>query len=197
MATKFTLPEKNSGKLTAKLFGMLYGGDQSAGTAYLQEQMLRNKLGKDAYDKMDPATLEKYIADNEKDLTDSLGAYTDALTESPLSRKAKLADGGTVDALSTNLGALGAQVKAHPFKAGLGGIATGANVAGLFDDDHLLGQALGLGGGAFLGNALGMTPMNTYLAATSAGALGSLFDKLRTKRDAEREAAMQAQRYSR
>lgn len=197
MAVKFTLPEKNSGSLTAKLFGMLYGGDQSAGAKYLQEQMLQNALTKEKYAQMTPEQIDAYVAQNQKGLEKSLGMYTDALTESPLSRKAKLEGGGTVDALSTNLGALGAQIKAHPFKAGLGGIATGANVAGLFDDNHLLGQALGIGGGALLGNAFGMSPVNTYLTATSAGALGSLFDKLRTKRDKEREAAMQAQQYVR
>lgn len=91
------------------------------------------------------------------------------------------------------LGKLGlGAASAHPFLAGAGALTTGMNIAGLTDNDKFGGQ---LGGAALagLGSYLaGFNPGYAYLATTAGGALGSLFDKLREKR--EREAAL-AQQY--
>lgn len=89
-------------------------------------------------------------------------------------------------------------IKAHPFKSAGIGLGTATNVAGLFDNDKIGGQLVGGGLGALAGVKL--LPMlmggpatipNVALAALGGGTLGSLFDKLRAKKD-EEEAAMAA-----
>ena len=109
--------------------------------------------------------------------------------------------------LGNTLGAIGANIKAHPWAAA-GTAALGAtNLAGLFDNDRIGGQLLGGGLGA--GAALLLPKLNSNWKLgglgianmiQAGGALGSLFDKLKSKQDAERDAqlqAMQAQQYRR
>ena len=82
---------------------------------------------------------------------------------------------------------------AHPFLTGAGALTTGMNIAGLTDNDKFGGQ---LGGAALggLGSYLaGLNPGYAYLATTAGGALGSLFDKLRAKREQEAALAQQYQ----
>lgn len=92
------------------------------------------------------------------------------------------------------LGKLGlGAASAHPFLAGAGALTTGMNIAGLTDNDKFGGQ---LGGAALggLGSYLaGLNPGYAYLATTAGGALGSLFDKLREKREQEAALAQQYQ----
>ena len=86
---------------------------------------------------------------------------------------------------------------AHPFLTGAGALTTGMNIAGLTDNDKFGGQ---LGGAALggLGSYLaGLQPGYAYLATTAGGALGSLFDKLREKREKEAQYAQQMQSYYR
>ena len=81
----------------------------------------------------------------------------------------------------------------HPFLAGAGALTTGMNIAGLTDNDKFGGQ---LGGAALggLGSYLaGLNPGYAYLVTTAGGALGSLFDKLRAKREQEAALAQQYQ----
>lgn len=85
--------------------------------------------------------------------------------------------------------ALGA-AKAHPFKtAGLVGSGL-ANIGGLTDNDKFGGQLAGLGLGG-LGAHL-LATQNPYAAAMmtlGGGTLGSLFDKLRARKEQEQAQA--------
>lgn len=95
---------------------------------------------------------------------------------------------------------MGDWIKNNKLKsAGLG--ATGLmNIGGLFDDDQLVGQLAGLGGGFAAGKlllpkVLGKGPLTgsgMALATMTGGALGSLFDKLMAKKK-EEETMQQAQ----
>ena len=130
--------------------------------------------------------------------------YTPELLESvksgassPLSFKKNNVDLGTDGtAVFSNAGTTGRllleNMKAHPFKtAGIG--ATGLmNLGGLFDNSKIVGQLAGLGGGLaaskFLmpkitGGPFGIA--NTAFLTLGGGALGSLFDKLMAKKEAE------------
>ena len=91
------------------------------------------------------------------------------------------------------LGKLGmGAASAHPFATGAGMLTTGMNVAGLMDNDKFGGQIGGLALGGLGSYLAGLNPGYAYLATTAGGALGSLFDKLRAKREQE---AQQAQAY--
>ena len=85
--------------------------------------------------------------------------------------------------------ALGA-AKAHPFKAA-GLVGSGlANIGGLTDNDKFGGQLAGLGLGG-LGAHL-LAAQNPYAAAMmtlGGGTLGSLFDKLRARKEQEQAQA--------
>ena len=91
------------------------------------------------------------------------------------------------------LGKLGmGAASAHPLQTAGGALTTGMNLAGLIDNDKFGGQIGGLALGGLASYGLGLNPGYAYLATTAGGALGSLFDKLRAKREAE---AQQAQMY--
>lgn len=122
------------------------------------------------------------------------------LNASPLVETGKLADGSPMlgaptsfaDATSNgislgNLGTLGVGAAAqHPFKtAGLLGLGAG-NIGGLTDNDKFGGQIAGLGLGGL--GAATLASGNPYMQAMltmGGGALGSLFDKLRARREQE------------
>lgn len=92
---------------------------------------------------------------------------------------------------------LGGWVKTHPKSAIGTGLNAAGNVAGLVDNDKLLGQAAGLAIGAFapgiLGKALGkkilLSPLMRANIAMGGGQLGALFDSLRAKQEEEQEMA--------
>ena len=107
-----------------------------------------------------------------------------------------LGDQGIMGAMNTQGGvnasqlgslALGA-AKAHPFKtAGLLGLGAG-NIGGLMDNDKFGGQLAGLGLGGL--GAATLASGNPYLAAMltmGGGTLGSLFDKLRARKEQEQQ----------
>lgn len=94
---------------------------------------------------------------------------------------------------------LGGFAKAHP-TAALGTAANaGANVAGLFDNDKLLGQAAGVGLGLAAPKLLSMIPgpigafagglgtLGKANLAMGGGTLGALFDNLRAKKEQEQK----------
>ena len=96
---------------------------------------------------------------------------------------------------------LGGTVKAHPY-ASLGtGLNAAANVAGLVDNDKLLGQGAGAALGYFAPQLLGMllkkpvsvSPLVRANLAMGGGTLGSLFDNLRAKREEREQAYAQYQ----
>lgn len=86
--------------------------------------------------------------------------------------------------------AMGA-ASAHPLATasmlGLGGM----NLGGLTDNNKFGGQLAGALGGALISNQIGGFAQNPLWSAgltMGGGALGSLFDKLRAKKEAERKA---------
>lgn len=92
---------------------------------------------------------------------------------------------------------LGGYAKAHPYATAGTGLNAAANVAGLFDNDKLLGQGAGAALGYFapqlLGLALGkpvsVSPLMRANLAMGGGTLGSLFDNLRAKKEQEQAYA--------
>lgn len=89
---------------------------------------------------------------------------------------------------------LGANMAAHPFKSAAGGLLAAGNIAGLFDDPNIIGQFIGLGGGAaaskfltpkFTNKPFGIA--NSALLTLGGGYLGSLFDKLMAKKAEEQQ----------
>lgn len=92
------------------------------------------------------------------------------------------------------LGKLGlGAASAHPFLAGAGALTTGMNLAGLTDNDKFGGQLGGAALGGLASWGFGLKPGYAYLATAAGGALGSLFDKLREKREQEAALARQYQ----
>lgn len=84
-------------------------------------------------------------------------------------------------------------MRAHPFKTAGGALLGGANIAGLFDNDKIIGQVAGLGAGGLAAKYLlpkfGVGGIaNGALAVMGGGFLGSLFDKLMAAKAEEEEA---------
>lgn len=91
-------------------------------------------------------------------------------------------------------------VKANKGKAIGTGILGASNIAGLVDNDKLLGQAIGTGLGAGAGMLLrpvtGFGPLGVANTAMAGGLVGSLFDTLSAAREKkQREAEMYQQQY--
>lgn len=94
---------------------------------------------------------------------------------------------------------LGGYAKAHPWITAGTGLNAAGNVAGLFDNDKLLGQlggaALGYFAPSLLGKALSKSivasPLLRANLAMGGGNLGALFDNLRAKKEQERAMAQQ------
>ena len=98
---------------------------------------------------------------------------------------------------------LGGYVKAHPYASIGTGVNAAGNVAGLFDNDKLLGQAIGTGLGAAAPMLLSKIPGTVGAVAAGLGGLGkanlamlggnlgALFDNLRAKREQEQAALQQ------
>ncbi len=94
---------------------------------------------------------------------------------------------------------LGGYAKAHPWITAGTGLNAAGNVAGLMDNDKLLGQAAGTALGAFapklLGLALGKniaaSPLMIANLAMGGGNIGALFDNLRAKQEQEQAMAQQ------
>jgi hypothetical protein len=118
-----------------------------------------------------------------------------AFSEHPFSRKIDLGGKAVGNSLGNTLGMVGSAVQAHPWAtAGLGAMGL-ANISGLVDDDKIGGQLVG-GLGAGIGSALaGVSPMTSIALGLGGGTLGSLFDKLRAKKEAEQQAMYQQQSY--
>ena len=98
--------------------------------------------------------------------------------------------------LKSGMGNLGNYIKSNPaMSAGLAGTGL-ANIAGLFDNDKIGGQAIGLAGGGALGQFLlpqlmtNVSPQAKVLTALGGGTLGALFDNLRQKKEDEAAAQM-------
>lgn len=92
---------------------------------------------------------------------------------------------------STSLKGLFLKMRQHPFKTAGLGITGAMNIAGLLDDEHVGGQILGAAVPGLVAGVAGASPYTIAMSALGGGSIGSLFDKLRTKRDEQQ--AMQEQ----
>lgn len=118
-----------------------------------------------------------------------------AFMEHPFKRKLDIGNGVTGNSLANTMGTVGAAIQAHPWAAaGMGAMGL-ANLSGLVDDDKIGGQLVGGLGGGLAANLMGASPMATIAVGLGGGTLGSLFDKLRAKKEAEQQAMYQQQSY--
>lgn len=161
-------PKVENPNIIAQLFGQLYNSNAS------QDAMM--------------SMYEKLGGESALDFDDFLAAQ-DVFSENPLNvGKVNLGKKSTRPIWNTAQ-LLGSNIKAHPFKAGGTALNAGLNLAGLFNDDKWLGQALGTAAGAIVPKVLGMGfgPLGTVNAAMLGGNIGSLFDTLSAKAERDRE----------
>lgn len=99
-------------------------------------------------------------------------------------------------ALKNTAALLGRNVMEHP-GAYLGTAANvGGNIAGLLDNDKLLGQGVATAAGVALPLLFGVrNPLAVANIAAGAGNLGALFDALRAKKEQQRQTAQQYSQY--
>lgn len=129
-----------------------------------------------------------------KSISDDYSGVEEMLATNPFKTKLDV-NGVEMNPLKYNLGAIGKSIQAHPLAAaGMGALGV-ANIAGLTDDDKIGGQLVGGLGGGLLASALNVNPMAKLAIGMGGGALGSLFDKLRAKKEAEQQALYQQQSY--
>jgi hypothetical protein len=125
----------------------------------------------------------------------------DAFAAKPLGTKVDIGNGATANSLKNTGSLLLANAQAHPFATAGLGVLGAVNLSGLMDDDKIGGQLVGGGLGLAapaLMTKLGMaapTPIGKIAMVGVGGALGSLFDKLRAKKEAEQAAAQQYAQY--
>ena len=118
-------------------------------------------------------------------------AATDAAAEAMAAEGAEGAEtaGGLKGLLAKLKGSkLGGWVYKNPAAAAGLGLGGAANIAGLFDNDKVIGQLTGVGlgiGGSLLANKLGAHLSNPMVAGISlgTGALGAFFDMLRANKE--------------
>ena len=177
-------------KLLQRMFDYMYntdGGvkayDDAIGEAILSKHGMSGFAGKTP--KAQAAILENNV--------DDYDAIYDAMRQKPFAWKLPV-DGSeaTVSPLKTMGGSLWNNIKAHPGKAAGTGLNAAGNIAGLVDNDKILGQVLGTAGGALLGSKLlGFGPLGIANMAMGGGNLGALFDALRSKKAQEEQYQQQ------
>lgn len=105
--------------------------------------------------------------------------------------------GKPVSDLKFGLSALGQNIKQHPWASAGLGIGAAANIAGLVDNDKIGGQLIGGAAGAAIpallmkGGLMKSNPLLGLGISLGGGALGSLYDMLRAKKEEEQAAAQQ------
>lgn len=179
---------KSAGK---KLFDSFYN-TESGRTAVDKSALeaLIAKQGVNANTINTPETLAQYMKANEG----ALGDIASKITEHPFATKVPLEEGSNImlNPLKTTASGAWNAIKAHPYKTGLTGLNAGLNIAGLVDNDEILGQAVGAIGGGLIGAAIpGVGPLGIANAAMGGGALGGLFDVLRSKKKQEEQYQQQ------
>lgn len=122
-------------------------------------------------------------------------AAQDAFAANPFKTKVDLGNGVTGNSLKNTLGMAGSAIKAHPLAAAGMGAMGAANIAGLVDDDKIGGQLVGGLAGGVIPAMMGANPMTAIALGLGGGTLGSLFDKLRAKKELEQQSMYQQQEY--
>lgn len=182
MKPNFNTPV-SGGNPFSGLFDALYNSRAS------EEAILNNYFRNAGKTPLTGEALNQFVNSNPK-IIKGLEDAQSAFQANPLKTKVPMPDGSTGNALKNTMGLLGANIKAHPLmSAGLGALGA-ANIAGLTDDDKIAGQLLGSGAG-FLASNLVAHPAAKAAIMMGGGTLGSLFDKLMSKKDQEAQAAMQ------
>lgn len=135
-------------------------------------------------------------ADSIKSIFNRQDSALGALAKNPLSTKVDVAGSAKpVNALMNTVRTAGGAIKAHPFAAaGLGALGA-TNLAGLVDDNKVGAQLIGGAAGAAIPALFGASPLTTIAVGMGGGALGSLFDKLRAKKESEQQSMYQQQEY--
>lgn len=126
-------------------------------------------------------------------------AYADALKGNAMKVKTPLSFEGTdynINGLKDTGKMLLANMKAKPLTTLVTAGNAAGNVAGLFDNSHVIGQLLGTVGGALLGSKIGVSPVTLANIAMGGGNVGSLFDKLKQKKDDEQKAQQMYAQYA-
>ena len=179
---------KNAGRKIFDSFYSTASGRNAVDKSALEALIAKQGIDVNAINT--PETLAKYMQSNQ----DALDSIASKITANPFATKVPLEEGSKVmlnPLKTTASGALNA-IKAHPYKAGLTGLGAGLNIAGLVDNDKVLGQAIGALGGGLVGAAIpGMGPLGIVGTAMGGGALGSLFDALRAKKAQEEQYQQQ------
>lgn len=91
--------------------------------------------------------------------------------------------------LSRTFNLLKANAAAHPLATAGTALNAGGNLAGLFDNDKILGQGIGAVVGGLGGKMFELSPLGMTNAAMIGGNLGALFDNLRAKKEREQAYA--------
>lgn len=171
-----------AGAVPPEAFGATFAPGKNAGfMEQLFAQLYNSKASKQA------------MANRAKTLgmsADQMANAQQGFFEQPLNVQAvDIADGTKGSAFGNTARLLGANIKAHPFQAAGTGIGLATNLAGLVDNDNILGQGLGITAGVLLPKfaRLGLSPYATLNAALAGGAIGGLFDVLTEQKEKEKE----------
>lgn len=164
--------------------------DKSLKATY-DEFMEGRKLWQQLPEDQQQAALQQMVADNAipEGVNADIAGMNEYYQKSPIEDVALQGDKVWDSANRANSqGALKAWAGAHPIQIAGYGIGGGMNLAGLTDNDKFGGQILGAGLGAGLSaQGLGIAPWGAVPMAMAGGAIGSLFDKLRAKREQEEQ----------
>lgn len=186
----------------AKIIPRIYKNDDallkthSDALESLREQYAAAKQAADT-DLMDSLTNSiNTESDSLKAILNRQDSALGALANNPFSTKVEVAGSAKpVNALMNTVRTAGGAIKAHPFAAGALGLAGATNLAGLVDNNKVGAQLIGGAAGAALPALFGASPMTTIALGATGGALGSLFDKLRAKKEAQQQSTYQQQEY--
>jgi hypothetical protein len=179
---------KGAGK---KLFDSFYNtasGKNAVDTAALNA--LIAKQGVNASTLNTPEAIAAYMQKNASELE----GIANTIKSNPFSTKVPLEEGSkvVVNPLKTTASGMWDALKAHKGAAIGTGLLGAGNIAGLVDNDKILGQALGAVGGGLIGAAIpGFGPLGIANMAMGAGNLGALFDVLRSKKEQEKQYQQQ------
>ena len=178
--------------LLQRMFDYMYdteGGvkayDDAIGEAILAKQ------GGSGFTNLSPKAQSTVFKNN----VDAYDDVFDAMRQKPLAWSLPIeGTDASISPLKTMGASLVNNIKNHPGKAIGTGLLGAGNVAGLVDNDKVLGQIGGTVGGALLGSKLlGFGPYGALNSALVGGGVGALFDALRSKKEQEEQQAQMYQ----